>query len=109
MPALLRHISEALVGDPLETPGGDITVDPDVLDQSLEADVVVLGPDEAQDQQVERRAVEVARERVQDVDLHRPYRVLVVRVVPDAQHRRVDLDGRCAGLCAGRRGRRCRG
>lgn len=82
----LRQSSEALVRLPLETPGSDVAVDADVLDQGLEADVVVLGPDEAQDQQVERRAVEVARERVQDVDLHRPHRVLVVRVVADAQH-----------------------
>ena len=104
LPLRRRHILKRRIPRPLQTPLRDLAVDLDVLDQCLEADVVVLGPDEPQDQQVQRRAVEVAREVVQDVDLHRPHRVLVVRVVSDAEHRRVDLRTRVS--CVGRRWRR---
>lgn len=47
---------------------GDVDVASDILDQGLARDVVVLGPDEAHDQQVQLRAVEVAREELKEVD-----------------------------------------
>jgi hypothetical protein len=68
---------------PLQTLPRNIAVRLDILDQALLAHVVVLGPDEAQDQQVQRRAVEVGGEGVQDVNLDATHGVLVEGVEAD--------------------------
>src|SRR2546421_1296578 len=47
---------------PLQTLPRHVAVRLDILDQTLLTHVVVLGPDEAQNQQVERYAVEVGGE-----------------------------------------------
>lgn len=80
---------ELVVGRPLQTPPRDVTIRLDIVDERLERHVVVLGPDEAQHEQVQGGAVEVVGEVVQQVDLDAAHRVLVERVEADAQHRRV--------------------
>lgn len=82
----------------------NLAVNLDVLDQRLETGVVVLGPDEAQDKQVQGRAVKVVREAVQDVDFDAAHRVLVEWIVADAQDGRVDGDR--GGRGVGGRGQR---
>lgn len=62
-----------------------------------------------QDDEGERRAIEVLRERVQDVDLDAPLRILVVGVVPYAQHGGVHLHGLLAPRGYRPTGRRGRG
>lgn len=52
----------------LQTPPRNLDIHPDVLDQSLFADIIVLWPYEAKDEEVHARAVEVLREAVEDVD-----------------------------------------
>jgi hypothetical protein len=71
----------------------NLAIDLDILDQRLETGVVVLGPDEAQDKQVQGGAVEVVRETVQDVDFHAAHRILVEWIVSDAQDGWVDGGG----------------
>ena len=82
LPASLTYPSIRL---PLQTPPRDIAVRAYILDQTLFADVVVLGPDEAEDQEVERGAVEGGWEgRGEDVDLDAAGLVGVEGVVADA-------------------------
>ena len=78
---------------------GNLAVSLDILDQRLETGVVVLGPDEAQDKQVQGGAVKVVGEAVKDVDFDAAHRVLVEGIVSDAQDGRVDggRRGRCVG------------
>lgn len=76
---------------------GDVAVNVDVLDQGLEAAVVELLADEAEDEQAHGRVVEVLGELVQHVHLGRPHRVLVERVVPDGHDHGVDLVGGVGG------------
>jgi len=68
---------------PGQTLPGDVAVGLDVVDQTVFGHVVVLGPDEAEDEQVERGAVEIRAERVQDVDLDAAHCVAVEGVVAD--------------------------
>lgn len=83
--ATLLRRREPRVSLPLQTPLRNLTINVDILDQRLETDIVELWPDKPQHQQVEGRAVEVAREVVQDVDLDAAYGVFVVGVVADAE------------------------
>lgn len=91
------------IGLPRQTLPRHVAVRLDVLDETVLAHVVVLGPDEAEDEQVERGGVEVGREGVQDVDLDAAHGVFVERVVADGQDGVVDVGRRCR--CRRRRGR----
>jgi hypothetical protein len=73
----------------------------DILDQTLQTDIIVFGPDETQDNQVHVRAVKVLLELVHDVHLDAAHAVLVERVPADAHDH-----GEDGGLVArgGRRG-----
>ena len=74
----------------------DMAVSPNIVDQALLADVVVLGPDEAEDEQVEGRAVKVGGEGGEDVDLDAAHGVFVEGVVADGEDGLVD--GACFGV-----------
>jgi hypothetical protein len=75
-----------------------------ILDQTLQTDIIVLGPDEAQDDEVHVRAVKVLLELVHDVHLDAAHAVLVERVPADAHDH-----GEDGGLVArGGRGREAR-
>jgi hypothetical protein len=87
---------------PLQTLPRHVAVCLDILDQTLLAHVVVLGPDEAQNQQVEWHAVEVGGEGVQDVDLNTPLGVFVEGIEADGEDGFVDVAGGSSGR------RRCR-
>jgi hypothetical protein len=102
-PLLLLPLQTYLpIAFPLQTLPRHVAVHLDILDQTLLAHVVVLGPDEAQNQQVERHAVEVGGEGVQDVDLDAAHGVFVERIEADREDGFVGV----AGGSSGRRRRR---
>ena len=76
---------------PLQTSPRHIAVRLDILDQALLAHVVVFRPDEAQNQQVERRAIEVSGKRVQDVNLNAALRVFVEGIIADREDCFIDV------------------
>jgi hypothetical protein len=82
---------------PLQTSPRHVAVRLDILDQTLLAHVVVLGPDEAQNQQVERRAVEVSGKGVQDVDFNAALGVFVEGIEADREDGFVDVVGGGSG------------
>jgi hypothetical protein len=90
---------------PLQTSPRHVAVRLDILDQTFLAHIVILGPDEAQNQQVERRAVEVSGKGVQDVDLNAAFGVFVEGVEADRKNGFVDV----AAGGGGGGGRRWRG
>ena len=52
---------------PLQTPSRHLDIGPDILHQTLLAQVIVFRPNEAADEEVHARGVEGAREGVEDV------------------------------------------
>lgn len=78
---------------PLQTSPRHVAVRLDILDQTLLTHVVVLGPDEAQNQQIERRAVEVSGKGVQDVDFNAALGVFVEGIEADREDGFVDVVG----------------
>lgn len=66
---------------PLQTSPRHVAVRLDILDQALLAHVIVFRPDEAQNQQVERCAIEVSGKGVQDVNLNAALRVFVEGII----------------------------
>ena len=91
---------------PLQTLPRHVAVCLDILDQTLLAHIVVLGPDEAQNQQVERHAVEVGGEGVEDVDLNAAHGVFVEGIEADREDGFVDVAGGSSGRRRRRRWRR---
>lgn len=71
---------------PFQTPPCHITIHTNILDQRIQTDIVILGPNEAQHQQIQRGAVKVVAELVEDVNLDAAYRVLVEWVVSYTEH-----------------------
>ena len=88
----LPFLLEFRITLPLQTPPRNITINFDILDQRLHTHIIILRPDVAQHEEIQRRAVEVVREVVQDVDLDGAHGVLIERVVADRQHGGVDLN-----------------
>lgn len=76
-----------------QTPLRHANVLPDVLHQRFLGHVVVLWPYVPQYDERECRAVEILRKRMQDVDLDAALGILVVRIIPYAQHGGVHLHG----------------
>ena len=62
----------------------------DVLDQALLAHVVVLGPNEAQNEQIHMTVVEVLLEIMHDVDFDAAHGVLVIRIPANGHDHGVD-------------------
>lgn len=82
----------------------DVAVDADVVDEGVEAAVVLLVAHEAEDQQAHGGVVEVGAEGVQHVHLGGAHAILVEGVVADRHDHGVDLESRrrrCGGRCRG--------
>lgn len=69
---------------------GDLAVKVDILDQGLEALIVLLLADKAQDQQAHMGVVKVGAELVQDMHLGAAHGVLVKRVISNRHDHRED-------------------
>lgn len=85
-----------LIRLPRQTPLRNPDILANILDQGVPTHVIVFRPYEAQYHERQVRTIKVLREIRQDVDLDAARGVLVVRVVPDAQHGGVD-GGTAAG------------
>jgi hypothetical protein len=85
----------------IQTLPGYVDIHIDIVNQALLGHIIILWPDEAQNQQIHLRPVKVLGKRMHNVHFHAPHRILVEGIPPDRHDHWVHLESSI--LCS----RRC--